>query len=260
VTLRSALYFGTVVHRRLKPKSHHLSYGVYYLLVDLDELSELHDRSFLFSHNRFNLISFHDRDHGAGDGSALRGYVLAQLATAGIDLEGGTIRLLAMPRVLGYVFNPLSIYFCHRAGGELAAILYEVTNTFGQRHSYLAPARHGTAAPLHHACDKHFYVSPFIHMATRYHFRVRPPADDVAVTIEQTDSEGAVLYAALTARRTAFTDAALLRAFITHPLLTLKVIGGIHWEAVRLWLKGLRPLERPQPPERPITIIPVSSE
>jgi uncharacterized protein len=255
----SALYVGSVVHRRLRPTRHDLAYRVYYLLADIDELADLDRRLRVFSHNRFNLLSLYDRDHGARDGQALRPYVEARLAEAGMTLRGGAIRLLTMPRVLGYAFNPLSVYFCSAPDGALAAILYEVTNTFGERHSYLA--RVSDDAPmLRHACDKQLYVSPFIDMATTYHFRVRAPADDVAITIEQTDAEGPLLYASLTARRVALTDAALLHAFLAHPLVTLKVIGGIHWEALRLWRKGLRPRAHPVPPAQPVTLMPTSGE
>lgn len=252
---RSALYYGTVVHRRLKPVEHRLAYRVYYLLLDLDELAELHRELRTFSWNRSNLSSVHDRDYGRGDGQSLRGYVEAQLASAGIDLGGGAIRLLTMPRVLGYVFNPLSIYFCHDRAGRLAALLYEVNNTFGERHSYLAAVDPGAGAVAVHGGEKQFYVSPFIDMATSYRFRVRVPDDGLAVTIEQRDSAGPLLVASLTGRRAPLTDRSLLQAFATHPLLTLKVIGGIHWEALRLWRKGLRPRSRPLPPVEPVTVM-----
>ncbi len=258
--LASALYCGTVVHRRIKPVGHRLSYRVYYLLVDLDELPVLDGALRLFSHNRFNLLSLHDGDHGDGRGGSLRAHVERQLSAAGIEIGRGRIRLLAMPRVLGYVFNPISVYFCHREDGTPAAILYEVNNTFGQRHSYLARIDgNGTAAPLRHACGKQLYVSPFIDMATTYRFATRPPGDSFALTIEQNDAEGPLLQASLTARRIELGDGALLQAFVTHPLLTLKVIGGIHWEALRLWLKGLRPRPRPAPPDRPTTIMPTGT-
>ncbi len=256
----SGLYYATVVHQRLKPVEHRLAYRVYYLMLDLDELGALHHDLSVFSWNRANILSFHDRDHGRGDGSSLRSHVETQLSAAGIEIEGGSIRLLTMPRVLGYVFNPLAIYFCHDRQGRLSAILYEVTNTFGERHSYLAAVGHGTGPVASHGCDKCFYVSPFMDMETSYRFRVRQPDDELAVTIEQADASGPVLVASLTGRRVPLTDRALIHAFATHPLLTLKVIGGIHWEALRLWRKGLRPRPHPLPPARPVTVMPAISE
>lgn len=249
----SSLYFGTVMHTRLRPRRHDLRYRVFSLYLDLDDIPALGKRLRLFSHNRFNLFSFHDRDHGPRDGSALRPYVEASLARAGIALEGGAIRLLCFPRMLGYVFNPLSIYFCHHSDGRLRAILYEVRNTFGEMHSYLIPVS-GTDAILRQSCDKDFYVSPFLEMDCRYEFRLAPPDERLAVTIRQTDRTGPILHASLEGERAALDDRALVGAFLRYPLMTLKVIAGIHWEAAKLWRKGLRPLPRPAPPRDPITI------
>lgn len=249
----SCLYFGTVTHARLRPRRHALNYRVFSLYVDLDEIPALAARLRLFSHNRFNLFSFNDRDHGRRDGSALRPHVEASLARAGIALEGGAIRLLCFPRMLGYVFNPLSIYFCHHRDGGLRAILYEVRNTFGEMHSYLIPVT-GADAVLRQSCDKEFYVSPFLEMDCRYEFRLSVPGDRLAVTIRQTDPAGPILHASLEGRRVQLSDRALLRAFLRYPLMTLKVIAGIHWEAAKLWRKGLRPLPRPAPPRDAVTV------
>ena len=251
-----ALYHGTVVHRRVKPMRHDLRYRVFNLLVDLDELPDLGRRLRLFSHNRPNLFGFHDRDHGARDGGPLRPWVEAGLARAGIDLAGGPIRLLCYPRLLGYVFNPLSIYFCHRADGRLAAVLYEVSNTFGESHTYLFPTpKADPDGGYRHACDKEFYVSPFIGMAMRYHFHLVPPAATVAIGIRETDAEGALLHARFTGRHAPLSDRALLGAFMRYPLMTFKVMAGIHWEALKLWRKRARFHPRPAPPDQPIRIV-----
>ena len=157
----SALYVGTVTHHRWKPKRHHLRYGVFAMLADLDELPELARRLTLFSHNRFNLFSLMDRDFGAGDGTALKPWVEAQLAKAGLETRGIRISLLCYPRILGYAFNPLSVFFCRRAqDGALIAILYEVHNTFGERHCYLIPTE-SDGTPVRQECDRAFHVSPF---------------------------------------------------------------------------------------------------
>ncbi len=252
---KSALYFGLVTHRRLKPRRHRLAYRVFQILFDLDELPALSRDLRVFSRNRFNLFSFYDRDHGAGGGD-LRHWVEKHLLAAGIDLAGGPIRVLCHPRILGYAFNPLSVFFCHRRGGDLAAMLYEVNNTFGERHSYLIPVTAADAPVIRQRCAKEFHVSPFIGMEATYHFRVTPPDRTVAIAIREDDSEGTLLHAAFAGQRTGLSDRSLIAAFLRHPLLMLKVIGGIHWEALKLWRKGIAYHGRPARPEREITIVP----
>jgi hypothetical protein len=225
------------------------------ILLDLDELPGLSSGLRWFSHNRWNLFSFHDADYGDGCGP-LRPQVEAHLAKAGIDIAGGPIRLLTLPRILGHVFNPLSVYFCSTRDGALRAVLYEVSNTFGQRHSYLAPVDPQEEGPLRQRCGKNFYVSPFMPMDLQYEFRVRPPDENVLVNISVLDADGPLLHAALTGRRHPLTDRALLRSFFAYPLLTLKVIGAIHWEALKLFLKGVPLVPRPAPPTRPVTHVP----
>jgi DUF1365 family protein len=240
-----------VTHRRIRPRPHALAYRVFSLLLDLDEIDGLSRRLRLFSRNRFNLFSFHDRDYGAGTATPLRAQVEDHLRAAGLEPDGGPIRLLTLPRILGYVFNPLSVYFCYRRGGLLAAILYEVSNTFGQRHSYLMPAAGDTE--LRQECGKTFYVSPFLDMASTYEFRVVPPGERLAISIAVRDGDGPILTAVLAAGRHELSDATLGRAFAGHPFLTLKVIAGIHWEALQLWLKGVRLRRRPPPPASAVT-------
>lgn len=253
--LRSCLYFGTVVHRRLRPRSHLLKYRVFNLCLDLDELPALTQRLRLFSHNRFNLFSFFDQDHGPGDGRDLRLWVEEQLQQAGITLDGGAIRIVCYPRMFGYVFNPLSVFFCHYRDGRLAAILYEVHNTFGERHSYLIPVADPTALVIHQHCEKQFYVSPFIAVAGAYQFRISPPDARLAIAISQTDDEGPLLHASFTGGRATLDDRRLLAALARYPLMTVKVIAGIHWEALRLWRKGIPLVRRPAPPANPVTIV-----
>ena len=251
----SALYLGEVVHQRLKPHRHRLAYRVFSLLVDLDELNVLDRELWFFSHNRFNVFSFLDRDHGPGEDAPLRSWVERHLAAAGIAVDGGPIRMLCYPRLLGYVFNPLTVYFCHRRSGVLAAILYEVNNTFGGRHTYVIPAAQDPVGRVTQECGKVFYVSPFNAVAGRYRFRVDPPERHVSVVINHSDAEGPLLYAAFKGRRAALSDRALLTAFVRYPLMTVKVIVGIHWEAFRLWRKGLRLVDRPEPPREAVTIV-----
>jgi uncharacterized protein len=243
----ASLYFGDVMHARLKPVPHRFSYRVMSLLIDLDRLDEADRQCQLFGVNRAALYSFHEADHGERDGSSLRAYAQARASEHGISLTGGRVWLLCYPRLLGYTFNPLSIYFCYNANGALALIIYEVRNTFGEIHSYVLPVGPGevTAAELRQEQDKLFYVSPFVTMATRYRFRISPPGEGVRLRILEVDAEGPLLAATFSGRRRALSTRALLRAFVTLPFLTLKIVGAIHWEALRLWLKGVKLVPRP---------------
>lgn len=252
--MTSALYVGSVMHRRLKPHVHRLRYRMFWMLFDLDELTLLGRRLRLFSHERFNLFSLRNADHGDGSDTPLRRQIETHLAAAGLDLEGGTIHLLCMPRILGYVFNPISVYYCYDGGGQLAALLYEVHNTFGQRHSYLIAVDRAQSGAIAQHCAKALYVSPFIGMDISYDFRLRPPSDRISLSIRGSDADGPVIVASLAGERREISDAALARVFVTHPLLTLKVIAGIHWDALKLWLKGVRLHPRPVAPA-PVTIV-----
>lgn len=252
----SALYPGVVTHHRLRPREHRLAYRIWSMLIDLDELPALDRRLRLFSVDRFNLFSFHQRDRGDRTAGGLKARVEAAMGAAGMTPDGGPIRLLTMPRLLGWAFNPLSIFFCHRRDGSLAAILWEVDNTFGERHGYLIPVESDEDGEIRQRCDKAFYVSPFMDMDLGYAFRVRPPGETFSLVIELDDADGRLFSARHLARRVALSDGALLRLFLTVPFLTLKVVGGIHWEAAKIWVKGLRLRTRPAPPALPITSVP----
>ncbi len=254
--LASALFPGHVTHARFKPKSHKLAYRIYSLLLDLDELDLLHRKLRFFSVDRFNLFSFHRKDRGNGSTADLRRQIETAMIAAGIVADGGPIRLLTMPRLLGWAFNPLSVFFCYGRDMSLKAILWEVDNTFGERHSYLIPAEMCEDDEVVQRCDKAFYVSPFMDMELRYVFRVAPPADTLKIVIQTYDRDGIVLTARHLARRAELTDRALLQAFVSIPFLTLKVVLGIHWEALKIWLKGVNLRKRPQPPAEPISFIP----
>jgi DUF1365 family protein len=242
--MSAALYVGSVMHQRLRPWMHPFRYRCFWILFNLDEVQSLSSRVRLVSYNRFNVFSFHDGDFGNGSGTPLREQIASTLKNAAIDLDGGTIHLLCMPRVLGFAFNPLSIYFCSRADGTTAALVYEVHNTFGERHSYVLPVR-SPSGTIRHACRKSFYVSPFIDMDMRYDFAVMEPNERVAVAIRTSKAGQVVMVARLAGRRFPITDRTLARLFFAIPLVTLKVIAAIHWQALRLWLGGLRIRERP---------------
>lgn len=244
-------YIGEVMHHRMKPVTHRFAYQVFTILVDLAKLNEAGRTSPFFSVNRFNLMSFYEKDHGPRDGCALFPYAQKLLADAGVDLGAeGRILLLCYPRILGYVFNPLSTYFAYASDGTLKAILYEVSNTFGEKHTYVAPIDQGDAsdAGIRQEREKLFYVSPFNSLAMKYAFRIRPPSDEIAVRILATDDDGPLMAATFHGVHRTLKSATILRLFLTMPLLTIKIIVGIHYEALILFLKGLRMVERPKPP------------
>ena len=238
----AALYVGDVMHARLRPVHHRFSYRVMSLLIDLDRLEVADRQTSLFGVNRPALYSFHEADHGERDGSSLRRYANKLGIEHGIDLTGGRVLLMCYPRLLGYTFNPLSVYFCYDANGRVVLTIYEVRNTFGNIHAYVLPVKTDDVSPagIRQEQDKQLYVSPFVEMAMRYHFRVVPPKEHVKLRILETGSEGPLLSATFKGTRRALTTAELLRSFFSLPIVTVKVIAAIHWEALRLWLKGVR--------------------
>ena len=240
MTFRSAIYDGEVVHSRRKPKTHRLRYSVFSVLFDLDELPTLDAQLPLFGYNRRAPISFSDADHGPRDSTPLRGWVEEKLREAGIISDGGPVALLCYPRIFGYVFNPLSVYFCYRRDGVLAGVLYEVSNTHGEQHTYtIAVTRdRPDGGVVCQSADKAFFVSPFIGPTATYNFRIIPPADTVSVVIRQDVDRELLLAASFRGVRKALSGASLALRICTFPLMTLKVIAAIHWEAAKLWWKG----------------------
>ena len=247
----SCIYCGTIAHKRLKPRPHALSYDVFWTFLDLDRIDELSSRVRLFSHNRFNAVAFYDRDHGTGDGD-LAAHARSSFASAGLADATDRVFLLSYPRVAGYVFNPISVYFGYDSGGRLAGAIYEVNNTFGERHSYVVGVRGATDAgpasrPIHaHGCEKRLYVSPFTEMEGRYSFRLGEPSSEFVLGVMLRDGGGPVLKTHLRASAIPFTDASLARLLLTPPGMTLKVTAGIHYEAAKLWFKGVPLTARPK--------------
>lgn len=247
------VYEGAVVHRRLKPARHDLRYRVFSFLFDLDRLDETAAGLKLFSRNRFNLFAFHDGDHGALRPSDIARYIRDALDKAGIDSDG-RILLLCYPRMLGYAFNPLSVYYCYDREDRLAAMIYEVSNTFGDKHAYLIPVETGVRR-IEQSAEKVFHVSPFIGMNMRYHFSLSEPAAQVGVSIRTSDADGLLLTASFQGERSALTDRKLLSLFWRYPLMTVKVIVGIHVEALKLFIKGVSLHPGAPAPDYPITVV-----
>tara|TARA_Y100000590_G_scaffold243681_1_gene273933 strand:+ start:19 stop:789 length:771 start_codon:yes stop_codon:yes gene_type:complete len=235
----SCIYIGNVIHKRFKPKEHFFKYKVFSLFIDLYELKEIEKKIKFFSYNKFNLISFFDIDHGARDGTSLEDWVKKHLKNVGVLDTNIKIRLLCYPRILGYVFNPLSIFFIYDENNNLISILYEVKNTFNEQHTYVFKTEKGKNL-IENSCNKKFHVSPFIEMECKYFFKILNPDNNLSVIINQSDNEGKLLYASQDGIKKKLNNKNLIFSYISHPLMTFKIIGAIHYEALKLWLKGIK--------------------
>jgi DUF1365 family protein len=252
--VKSCLYECHVLHRRFTPRAHRFLYRIFMFALDLDELATLHEKLRLFSLNRRNLYSFREQDYlpvqepvhnssginppsATGDPQSLKARVVAYLAGRGIDLSGGRVMLVTLPRVAGYLFNPVSFYFCRDRSGQPVAALAEVTNTFREMKPFvLGPeTREGNAFALR--TPKYFYVSPFTDMDVAFDFVLRDPAEQLSVQIDDYDAGRRTLTSTLTGRRHELTDGALTWFTLKYPLITLRVIALIHWHALLLYLK-----------------------
>ena len=246
------IYFTRVMHRRLVPVEYRFSYRVFSLLLDLDEMPGP-GLKFL-SLNRFNLLSFFECDHGPRDGSPLKPWVENLLLGKGIDTEGGKVRLLCFPRVLGYGFNPISIWYCHHRDGSLRAVLVEVNNTFGEHHFYLL-GNSGSPLdwPVTQSVEKVFHVSPLMGMDANYDFRLAEPLDRLSVVIRQYQDGKLTLVASQQGDGYALSDRRLVTAVLQIPLMTFKVMAAIHWQALKIWSRGASFFPKPPPPARKVT-------
>ena len=235
----SCIYNGSVIHKRFKPKEHFFKYKVFSLLIDLSELNELNDKLKFFSLNKFNLISFYEKDHGERDGSSLINWVKLNLNINNISTENIKIKLLCYPRILGYVFNPLSVFYIYDKHNKLITILYEVKNTFGEQHTYIFRIDQDHNV-FKHDCSKKFHVSPFIEMNCNYFFKLLKPSQKISIIINQYQDNEKILYASQDGNRVNFTSIELIKSYLKHPLMTLKIILAIHFEAFKLWAKGIK--------------------
>ena len=237
--ISSYIYNGKVVHKRFKPKEHFFKYRVFSLLIDLSELKKIDKEISFFSLNKFNLISFFEKDHGNRDNSDLVEWVRQNLKQNKIDTNDIKIKLLCYPRILGYVFNPLSVFFIYNKNSDLISILYEVKNTFGEQHTYVFKVDNNTNF-IQNNCKKKFFVSPFMDLKSSYNFKVTHPDHNLSIIIDQRDENGKLLFASQDGIRSKLTSKNLIFSYIKHPLMTIKIISAIHFEALRLWLKGIK--------------------
>jgi hypothetical protein len=245
-------YDARTVHIRFTPFVRRFSYSVFQLLLDVDRIGEAAKGLWSFRYNRAGLFSFFDKDHGDRSGAPLRAWAEAVFKKAGIALDGGAIRLLCFPRVLGYVFNPISVFFGYGPDGALRGVIYEVNNTFGETHSYVAHT--DGEGPQKHGAEKLLHVSPFFDVVGAYAFTIRAPEAQFSLVIENMVDGARTHLATLKGQRRPLTDGRLLAWFFTMPLMTLKVVAGIHWEALFLWMKGAGYRRKPAPPRAPFSV------
>ena len=237
--INSAIYNGKVIHKRFKPKVHYFKYKVFSLLIDLSELEILDKKVNFFSYNKFNLISFYEKDHGDRDGSSLTSWVKKNLEKYNIQAKDIKIKILCYPRIFGFVFNPLSVFYIYKLEDQLISILYEVKNTFGEQHTYIFKVTKD-ANLVQNNCSKKFHVSPFIEMNCNYFFRLLKPGNKISVIIDQYDNEDQILYASQDGTRSDFNTQHLIKSYLKHPIMTFKIILAIHFEAFKLWAKGIK--------------------
>lgn len=243
------LCLGHVMHRRLRPAVNAFVYPVFYVQLPVRDLAAANCG--IFSVDKRNLLSFRSADHGPRDGSPLLPWIEGLLRAHGLPADGDIV-LQTFPRVLGYVFNPVSFWYCHDSAGTLIAILAEVNNTFGGTYSYLLH-RNGQALPdgQELTADKLFHVSPFNEIEGGYRFRFQLQRKVQLARIDYDDAEGEVLLTSISGQPRDWSAAALLGAFLRMPFLTLGVIARIHWQALKLWLKGV-PFRGAHPATQPL--------
>lgn len=246
--LSSCLYEGQVRHRRLSPKPHAFSYPVYQLYLDLDELPALEERLGLFRHNGRGLNSLLDRDYLGPEERPIREKLGEWLAGRGIALGERKVFLLTHARVLGYAFNPVSYYYVFGGDGSLDLAVAEINNTFGETFGYVLRRRGTEIGISTPRFPKVFHISPFLPMDLAYEFHLSVPGESLTVHVDEYAAGEKVFDATFTARREPLTSAALARALVRHPLMPVRVIAWIHWQALKLWMKEVPVYTRPEPP------------
>jgi DUF1365 family protein len=252
--LTSCIYEGTVVHKRLAPRQHAFAYRVFALCLDLDEIDQVDARLRFFSRGKRNLLGFWDTDLGEPGADLVAAKARRLLDLSGLGHFGARIELVCYPRILGFVFNPLSVYFCGDAAGHVGAVIYEVTNTFGERKSYVMP-KAGAGELITQSCSKDMYVSPFTGASGHYGFHCIAPSDRVVIGVNFREAGQPVLKTHFRGERRPLDDRTIARLMVRHPLMTLKVVGAIHLEAARLWAKGIPLVARHTSPAYSFTIV-----
>ncbi|MCG7914008.1 MAG: DUF1365 domain-containing protein [Candidatus Thiodiazotropha lotti] len=252
---QSRIYLTQVMHQRLFPVNYRFSYPVFSLLIDLNRIDEECRSLSLLSLDRFNLLSFNRKDHGPRDGSCLKNWATQLLVSQNIDIGNGSIKLLCFPRILGYAFNPISIWYCYHSDGSLKALICEVNNTFKEHHFYLIHNQGDKLSwPVNATKKKQFHVSPLISMNGEYHFSFHKPGKCIGVVIREYQNDRLMLTASQAGYSYPLIDSQLLYALVRTPLMTFKVVLAIHWQALKIWLRGAKFFPKPKPPKEQISI------
>ncbi len=247
-TPEPGVFIGRTAHARPDGRSR-FEYRLFSVLLDVDAPVPA---ASLLAFEKPGLLSFYRKDHGDRSGGPLRPWAERTFEIGGVQLNGGPIRLLTMPRILGFVFNPISLYFGYGPDDRLRGVIYEVNNTFGETHCYVAAANEGRAH--RHRADKRFHVSPFFAVNGAYEFTLSAPEDSFSLRIVKRQADGPDHVATWTAHRRTLSNASLLKAWLGSPLLTFWVVTAIHWQALKVWLRGARYHRKPPAPETLVTV------
>lgn len=258
MTLDACIYKGSVFHKRFSPKPHELRYSVFTLFADIDDLKALSDQSKFFSLNKFNLMSLYEKDYGDPNdtsGQNLKDRLLSLMSDTGISVgKISKIKLLTYPRINGFVFNPLTVFYCSGKNDEHLALIYEVRNTFGERHNYIYEIPDGKTFTDAHQTQKCFHVSPFFDRDGDYKFKINDPGDVASVLIDYHNDHEILMTANFIGKKVALSDKTILSLCLKAPFMTVKVVAGILFEAMRLKFKGLKVFSHPEDHEYQATL------
>jgi len=237
--VNSSIYECRIMHQRSSPREHRFAYNVFLFALDLDEIDEIASRVVLFSHNRWNATTFRDDDHLPGPFPQLRLNVENLIRKHGVSQKPSRILLITSARILGYIFNPVSYYLCYDEAGKPLCAIAEISNTYGEMKPFFISGDAFTSGSFRARMTKHFYISPFLDLSDELEFTIEPPGDRLRIATDTWRGDERILAAGIRGVRRPLTTGSLAKALLKFPLVTLQIITAIHWEAFRLWLKGV---------------------